>query len=77
MKNIWKNYKQTIILLGSIILGGIVGLVLGEKAIVLKPFGDVFINLMFIIIVPLIFLTISSAILKVDDTKRLGKIIND
>ena len=76
MKNIWKNYKQTIILLGSIVLGGVVGLLLGENATILKPFGDIFINLMFIVIVPLIFLTISSAILKVDDTKRLGKIIS-
>lgn len=76
MGNIWKNYKQTIILLGSILLGAIIGIVFGEKATVLKPFGDIFINLMFIIIVPLIFLTISSAIIKVNNTKRLGKIFS-
>lgn len=76
MKNIWKNYKQTIILLGSILLGAIIGIVFGEKATILKPFGDIFINLMFIVIVPLIFLTITSAIIKVDNTKRLGKIFS-
>ncbi len=76
MKKFISNYKQTLILLASIILGGLIGLIFKEKALVLKPFGDIFINLMFIVIVPLIFLTISSAIIKVDDTKRLGKIIS-
>ena len=76
MKNVWKNYKQTIILLGAIILGAIVGLVWGEGALALKPFGDIFINLMLVVIVPLIFLTITSAIIKMDSPKRLGKIMS-
>ena len=54
--NIWKNYKFPLILLSSIILGSIIGLVLGEKATVLKPLGDIFLNLMFTIVVPLVFL---------------------
>lgn len=73
--SIWKNYKFPIILLGSIILGSIIGLVMGEKATVLKPFGDVFLNLMFTIVVPLVFLTITSAVSAMVDMKRLGKII--
>ncbi len=48
MKKIWSNYKQTIILIISIIIGAIVGLVFGEKASVLSPLGDIFINLMFV-----------------------------
>ena len=75
MKKVLKNYKSTIILLGAIILGAIVGLVWGEKAAILSPFGDIFINLMFVIIVPLIFLTITSAIIKMENPKRLGKIM--
>ena len=75
MKKVLKNYKGTIILLASIILGAIIGLVFGEKATVLSPFGDIFINLMFVVIVPLIFLTISSAIIKMKNPKRLGKIM--
>ncbi len=76
MKKTFENYKQTIILLGAIIIGGIVGVIFKEDAVVLKPFGDLFINLMFIIIVPLIFLTITSAIIKMDNTKRLGKVMS-
>jgi len=76
MKNIWKNYKSTIILLLSIIIGGIVGLIFGEKATILSPFGDIFINLMFVVIVPLIFLTITCSIIKMENPKRLGKIMS-
>lgn len=76
MKKIWSNYKQTIILIGSIIIGAIIGLVFGEKASVLSPLGDIFINLMFVVIVPLIFLTITTAIIKMESPKRLGKIMS-
>ena len=70
-----KNYLGTIILLISIIIGAIVGLVFGEDANVLSPFGDIFINLLFVVIVPLIFLTITNAIIKMKSPKRLGKIM--
>lgn len=76
MKKVWKNYKSTIILLFAIIVGAIVGLVLGEKASVLSPLGDIFINLMFVVIVPLVFLTITTAIIKMKSPKRLGKIMS-
>ena len=75
MKKILKNYKSTIILIGGIILGAIVGLIFKEKATILSPLGDIFINLMFVVIVPLVFLTISSSIIKMENPKRLGKIM--
>lgn len=75
MKKILKNYKGTIILLGAIIIGAIIGLIFGEDAEVLSPLGDIFINLMFVVIVPLIFLTITTAIVKMKSPKRLGKIM--
>lgn len=70
-----KNYKQTLILVAAIIIGAIAGVVWGEKAAVLSPLGDIFINLMFVIIVPLIFLTISTSISKISQPKRVGKIL--
>ena len=75
MKKILKNYKSTIILIGGIILGTIVGFIFKEKATILSPLGDIFINLMFVVIVPLVFLTISSSIIKMENPKRLGKIM--
>ena len=75
MKKIFKNYKSSFILLGSIILGTIVGLIFKEKASVLSPFGDLFINLLLVIIVPLIFLTLTTSIGKMKQPSRIGKIL--
>lgn len=75
MKTFIKNYKSSIILLGSIIIGTIVGLIFKEKTSVLSPFGDLFLNLLLVIIVPLIFLTITTSIGKMAKPKRIGKIL--
>lgn len=75
MKKFIKNYNSTIILLASLIIGAIIGLIFGEKTKVLSPFGDLFINLLLTIIVPLIFLTITTSIGKMKQPKRLGRIL--
>lgn len=75
MKKFLTNYKSTIILLVAIIVGAIVGIIFQEKATILSPFGDLFLNLLLVIIVPLIFLTITTSISKMQTPKRLGKIM--
>ena len=75
MKKIFKNYKSTIIMFISVIVGTLIGVIFKEKATVLKPFGTLFINLLLTIIVPLIFLTLSTSIGKMKEPKRLGKIL--
>lgn len=75
MKKIIKNYKSTLILLGSVIIGAICGLIFKEKAEIVKPLGDLFLNLLLVIIVPLIFFTITSSISKMNERKRLSKIL--
>jgi len=75
MKRFWSNYKSTVILLGAVVLGAIVGAIWGAGAAVLKPFGTLFLNLMLVIIVPLIFTTIALSIAKMQQPKRLGKIL--
>ena len=69
------NYRKTIILIASIIIGGIIGLLFGDKAAILSPFGEVFLNMLLVIIVPLIFLTITSSIYKMSQPRRIGKIL--
>ena len=51
------------------------GIVFQEKATILKPLGDIFLNLLLVVIVPLIFLTITTSIAKMKTPKRLGKIM--
>lgn len=74
MKKFLSSYKSTIILLVAIIVGAFVGIIFQEKATILKPLGDLFLNLLLVTIVPLIFLTITTSIAKMKTPKRLGKI---
>lgn len=75
MKKIFKTYRSTILLVLSIVLGCVIGLLFKEDAAVLKPLGDIFLNLLFVSIVPLIFLTITTTFSKIKQISRFRKII--
>lgn len=75
MKKILKNYRSMIFLILGIIIGGIVGLIFKEDVKVLNPLGELFLNMMLVVVVPLIFLTISTSIYKMKQPKRIGKIL--
>lgn len=74
-QSVWSAYKFSIILLGAIFIGSIVGLQMGDKAKMFKPFGDLFINGMFMLVVPLVFVTISGSVSSMSDMNRLKKIL--
>lgn len=61
------------VLLG-LAIGVILGFLLKEKVIYLKPFGEVFIRLIKMIMMPMIFFAIVSGITSVQDSKMLGRI---
>ncbi|TCP29616.1 Na+/H+-dicarboxylate symporter [Scopulibacillus darangshiensis] len=73
--HILKAYRFPLTILLSVIIGAILGLVFGEKVEVIKPLGDLFLNLMFTLVVPLVFFSIASAVADTDNAKRLGKIM--
>lgn len=70
-----KSYKSSIILLLSILLGGFIGLIMGEKASIFEPIGTLFLNLIFTILVPVVFFSISSAVSNIESSRKLGKIL--
>ncbi|ADC49100.1 H(+):sodium-glutamate symporter [Alkalihalophilus pseudofirmus OF4] len=70
-----KAYRFPLFLIAAIIIGSILGILLGERAEVLKPLGDIFLNLMFTIVVPLVFFSISAVIANMSNLKRLGTIM--
>ncbi|MGN0267077.1 MAG: dicarboxylate/amino acid:cation symporter [Lachnospiraceae bacterium] len=74
-KKIWESYRFPLILLAGIFTGAVIGLIFGEKATILEPLGDIFINLMFTIVVPMVFVSITSAVGSMLNMKRLGKIL--
>ena len=85
-KKLLKNYGFIICMLIGIIGGCVVGAlwpavkdaqgeILEPGARVLEPLGTVFINLMFCIVVPMVFCSIASAIANMDSIKKAGKIM--
>ncbi|MDE7219511.1 MAG: dicarboxylate/amino acid:cation symporter [Oscillospiraceae bacterium] len=73
-RSIAKNYAFLGVMLAAMILGCIVGWFWPDASI-LKPLGTVFINMMFCIVVPLVFASISSAVANMKSRKRAGKIM--
>ena len=79
-RSVAKNYAFLAIMLGSMILGAIVGWIFpvteeSAGATVLKPLGTVFINMMFCIVVPMVFASIAGAVANMESRKRAGKIM--
>lgn len=70
-----KSYGFTLLLLLSILIGSGLGLALGKDAAALKPLGDIFLNLLFTSLVPLVFFSISAAVAGMTNGRRLGRIL--
>lgn len=75
MKGFLKNYSGIIWLLTGIALGSIAGLVFGKKVEMLKPIGDIFLNLLFTAVIPLVFFAISSAIANIKPSNKLSRMM--
>ena len=63
------------ILLSGVIVGGLLGAYHPEFAKQLKPIGQLFLNLLFVSIVPLVFLSISASIARIEKSGSLKKIM--
>ncbi|MCI2058977.1 MAG: dicarboxylate/amino acid:cation symporter [Oscillibacter sp.] len=85
-KSIMQTYGLLICMLAGIVGGCIVGAmfpsiknadgdVVSAGATVLKPIGQIFINLMFCIVVPMVFASIAGAVANMRSRKRAGKIM--
>ena len=74
MKNFLKNYWFILAMLIAIVAGCVVGAV-WPGATALEPLGTVFINLMFCVVVPMVFCSIASAIANMGSAKRAGKVL--
>ena len=70
-----RSYGFSIVLVASILFGAVLGIVFKKDAALFKPLGDVFLNLLFTIIVPLVFFSISATVASMTDLRRLGKIL--
>lgn len=75
MKEVLKNYSGIIFLLLGIIVGSIIGIVSPQIVEYIKPLGDIFLNLLFVSVVPLVFFAVSNSIASLEQQSKFGKII--
>ncbi len=75
MQSILKNYSSIILLLIGISVGSLIGLFLPTVVPYIKPLGDIFLNLLFVAVIPLLFFAISSAVANIEGNNRLGRIL--
>ena len=76
-RTLWSRYRE--LSLGSkillyMVLGGVVGMVLGERATVVQPLGDLFIRLLIMAAIPLVFFNLLAGITSLVDLKTLGRL---
>jgi Na+/H+-dicarboxylate symporter len=65
---LWKR------ILGALVIGALVGLALGETATSIKWIGDLFVRLIQMIAVPIVFLSVTTGVAAMGDSRRLGTI---
>lgn len=70
-----QNYGSIILLIVGILVGSILGIYLPNIVPYIKPIGDIFLNLLFVAVIPLVFFAISSSVANIEGTNQLGKII--
>ena len=74
-KSVAKNYRFMAIMIACMVAGAIAGWVAPGFGHAIKPLGTVFINMMFCIVVPLVFASIASSVANTKSRKRAGKIM--
>ena len=74
-KDITSNYRFLFLMIGSMVAGALFGWFLPKASAFIKPLGTVFINMMFCIVVPLVFASISSSVANSKSRRRAGKIM--
>ena len=65
---LWKR------ILGSMIIGVIVGVALGEGVVAIAWIGELFIRLIRMVVVPLVFVTLVSGLISMGDPSKLGSL---
>ncbi|ATJ84504.1 dicarboxylate/amino acid:cation symporter [Halomonas beimenensis] len=72
--SLWRRIPLWQKILAGLVLGVLAGALLGEDASVFKPLGDIFINAIRMLIVPLVFSTLVVGITAMRDPQKMGRI---
>ncbi len=75
MNEVLRNYSGIILLLTGIMVGSLIGIFFPQIVNYLKPLGDIFLNLLFVSVVPLVYFAVANSIASVEQGGKFGKII--
>ena len=70
-----KNYGATLLLLLGLVAGGVVGALWSETAAALRPVGTLFLNLVFVLVVPLVFFSVARSMIVMRGSGIIGKVM--
>ena len=75
--NLYQRYRRLSLgvkILIFMVVGGVAGIVAGERAQVVQPLGDLFIRLLMMAVIPLIFFNLLAGLTNLTDLKALGRL---
>lgn len=72
MSSFIKNYASSLLLFAGLVAGALVGAFAPSAARFLRPIGEIFLNLIFVMVVPLVFFSTASAICRLRGSGSLG-----
>ncbi|MEG2509428.1 MAG: dicarboxylate/amino acid:cation symporter, partial [Chryseobacterium sp.] len=75
IQELLKNYSGILLLLFGITVGSIIGIVAPNIVDYLKPLGDIFLNLLFVSVVPLVFFAVANSVSSLEQQSKFGKIM--
>ena len=70
-----KDYGQTLLLLLGVAIGAVCGLIFGPGASLVRPIGEMFLNLMFVLVIPLVFFSIASSVKRMTDERKVWRVL--
>ena len=70
-----KTYGATLFLLLGLVAGGVLGVYGGETAQALRPVGTLFLNLVFVLVVPLVFFSVAQSLVVMYRSGVIGKVL--
>ena len=74
-RSVLKNYGFLGVMLLSMLLGCVLGWIAPGAAVAVKPLGTVFINMMFCVVVPLVFASVAGSVASMGNMRRAGRIM--
>ena len=73
---VMRNYIQTILLLLGVAIGAACGAVAGPSASIVKPVGEIFLNLTFVLVVPVVFFSVANSVRKLTTERKLWRVLS-